>query len=229
MNKQKTSDTAAEGNLQPSVLKTRLESVFGTTLGTVSATAALVAIHHHYRKQRQPKAQLQDYLTGLGAQLNALPSKQLPLSQLIRLQYAYKQATSAYQNYPNDRVKTVDADYKQAMPDFSALHSTTMLARPVCWVSGVASMLQTVSLTAGEESANGFGVVGIDADRQIVWQTTMPERVHDIVVQPPIDGLNSSQADKASHRHVVVMGRRPSEGFWVLAHMSLSCIQMAKL
>jgi hypothetical protein len=61
---------------------------------------------------------------------------------------------------------------------------------------------------------NDFGVVGIDADRQIVWQTTMPERVHDIVVQPVADIKNVFIDSR--NRDVVVMGRRPSEKIWVL-------------
>ena len=84
--------------------------------------------------------------------------------------------------------------------------------------------LTATDLTDGQ-SDNDFGVVGLDADRQIVWQTTMPERVHDIVVQPSVDGVLDTdtqydmQYHKTNHqqrRDVVVMGRRPSERFWVL-------------
>ncbi|PNK61008.1 DUF1513 domain-containing protein [Psychrobacter sp. FDAARGOS_221] len=65
------------------------------------------------------------------------------------------------------------------------------------WVSGVAQ-LQT----------SEFAVVGINAQRDMVWQTPMPERVHDIVIQP--------QALQQSVQQVTVMGRRPSQHFWVL-------------
>ena len=181
-----------------STLKTALGVVSGTMLGTV----ALVGAHHRYRKQHEPDARLQDYLTGLNARLQTLPSLTLkqPQSQLTRLRYACSQATSAYLNYSDENLDDTN---------LAALHTTTMLARPVSWVSGVASMPQTTPLDNEENSC--FGVVGIDADRQIVWQTTMPERVHDIVVQP-----NASQSNDSENRDVVVMGRRPSEGFWVL-------------
>ncbi|HAR75961.1 MAG TPA: DUF1513 domain-containing protein, partial [Psychrobacter sp.] len=43
----------------------------------------------------------------------------------------------------------------------------------------------------------------------------MPERVHDIVVQPAFDSQNTF-VNHNQNRDVVVMGRRPSEKFWVL-------------
>jgi hypothetical protein len=89
-----------------------------------------------------------------------------------------------------------------------------MLARTVCWVSGVASMPKDISLT-NENNENDFGVVGIAADREIVWQTTMPERVHDIVVQP-VFRYEDNTVNNHLNRDVIVMGRRPSEKFWVL-------------
>lgn len=175
------------------------ETIFGTVLGT----AALVGIHHRYRKQQQPDARLQDYLYGLGVPLKVSLATPLP-----RLHYAYQQAKLAWQQHP----QTCSNNNDRSVADFSSVHTTTMLARPVCWVSGVTSMSKTaVSI---DDSHKGFGVVGIDADRQIVWQTTMPERVHDIVVQPT---AGSSETDsKTVSRDVVVMGRRPSENFWVL-------------
>lgn len=81
---------------------------------------------------------------------------------------------------------------------------TQNLITTVNWVSGVADL-----------KANEFAVVGIDRDRQICWQTPMPERVHDILIQPHSlthredNGLNKDT-------HVAVMGRRPSERFWIL-------------
>ena len=160
--------------------------VLKTSALTAFSTAALVGMHHRYRKQRQPTARLQDYVAGLGTTLKSL-SLQLS-SQFSSLASSQSVAT-----------------------DFSAMHTTTMLARPVCWVSGVASMPQAATLTSDEDLVDGYGVVGIDADRQIVWQTTMPERVHDIVVQPSI-----TDSSRPVTRDVVVMGRRPSEKFWVL-------------
>ncbi|MGO2125205.1 DUF1513 domain-containing protein [Psychrobacter sp.] len=208
-------------HLQKEVLKTSALTAF--------STAALVGVHHLYRKQRYPSARLQDYVVGVSTQLQALSSQltsQLLLlispqsaatQQLSRLQYAYHQTANvwhqAYQNYSSDMdfngYNPIDS--ADIAPNFSADHTTTMLGRPVCWVSGVASMPQSAALTSDEESVDGYGVVGIDADRQIVWQTTMPERVHDIVVQPSLADANSQAT-----RDVVVMGRRPSEKLWVL-------------
>ncbi|WP_201586506.1 DUF1513 domain-containing protein [Psychrobacter jeotgali] len=152
-----------------------LKRTVGTVLGTALGTAALVGIHHMYRKQRYPQARLLDYFVGFEAKLRSLQTS-LQTSKL----------------------------------------ASSPLISPVNWVSGVASMPQPSLLnsqSAGDE--NGFGVVGIDAHRQLVWQTTMPERVHDIVVQPMVNNKDNID-DKMPNRHVVVMGRRPSERFWVL-------------
>ena len=175
-----------------------------TLSATVTATAAIVGVHHYYRKQRQPEARLQDYVIGISAKMHS--SAPLP-----RLQYAYQQAKLAYQNYPDNSAQAVIIEDKANA--LAERHTTTMLPRPVCWVSGVAAMPKSVSLANSKNTHNDndhdFGVVGIDADRQLVWQTTMPERVHDIVVQPMATKNTQS-------RDVVVMGRRPSNGFWVL-------------
>ena len=183
-----------------------------TALGTVMGTAALVGIHHRYRKQRHPHASLQDYVIGIRSQLHVLPSISKP--QLIRFSSACQQATSAWhQAY---RLPTNDGHHSDilATTDFSAAHTTTILTRPICWVSGVSSMPKNRSLIT-QNDENDFGVVGIAADRDIVWQTTMPERVHDIVVQPVFSDQDSTM-NNHSNRDVVVMGRRPSEKFWVL-------------
>ena len=98
----------------------------------------------------------------------------------------------------------VAADTKPFMPEVS-------------WVSGVADLTN-----------NEFAVVGIDSQRQICWQTAMPERVHDILIQPDQESSNASAAhDNRTDLHnriarnnsidVAVMGRRPSEWFWILA------------
>lgn len=189
-------------------------SITSTMLGSLLGTAALVGMHHHYRKQRQLDARLHDYLTGISAQLRSLQSLSVP--KLTRLQYATSAWQQAYKNYPN--ASNTAAESNKVTTDFAAIHTTTMLARPVCWVSGVASMPKNISLINDDnnDNENGFGVVGIDANRQIVWQTTMPERVHDIVVQPLANNVDNRQNYEANRRDVVVMGRRPSEYFWVL-------------
>ena len=188
-----------------------------TTLSAIMGTAALVGIHHRYRKQRHPDASLQDYVVGMRSQLQSLTATSK--RELVQFRHACQQATTAWQQayrLPIDDLKNAN---NNSLADFSAAHTTTVLPRPVCWVSGVASMPKSVVLANGNSDAshneNDFGVVGIDADRQLVWQTTMPERVHDIVVQPIFDAQNSS-AKNNQHRDVVVMGRRPSAKFWVL-------------
>ncbi|WP_372815167.1 DUF1513 domain-containing protein [Psychrobacter sp.] len=177
-----------------------------TMLSTIMGTVAFVGIHHRYRKQRQPDARLQDYVVGIRSQLQSLTST--PTPQLARFSYACQQAATAWQHACYLSLDDRNNTNHHSVADFSAAHTTTVLTRPICWVSGVASMPKNSVLANDEQRAdNDFGVVGIDADRQIVWQTTMPERVHDIVVQLVADIKN---------RDVVVMGRRPSEKFWVL-------------
>lgn len=198
-----------------------------TLFGSAFGTATLIGLHHHYRKRHQPEARLQDYVTGVRSQLQVLQAS--PKPQLARFRYAYQQASAAWQQAYHDPIENKNDYSKNTAADFTAMHSTTILARSVCWVSGVASMPKDISLTNDHDSndENGFGVVGIDTDRQIVWQTTMPERVHDIVVQPiattkdpiaknSIVKTNNALNNTNGYRHVVVMGRRPSESFWVL-------------
>lgn len=184
--------------------------LLGTMSATITATAALVGIHHYYRKKQQPQARLYDYLTGVNAQLGSLSTATLP-----RLQHTYQQAKHAYLHYDEKSFEGDVAATTATSSNLAALHTTTILPRLVCWVSGVAAMPKEIPTHSDyiDQSAdqNDFGVVGIDADRQLVWQTTMPERVHDIVVQPIDNNSKSVQS-----RHVVVMGRRPSARFWVL-------------
>ncbi|MBS9779692.1 MAG: DUF1513 domain-containing protein [Moraxellaceae bacterium] len=83
----------------------------------------------------------------------------------------------------------------------------------VQWVSGVAN------INNGE--SDEFSVIGIDSNRQIVWQTPISERVHDIVVQPIFNhpltpSLIKEGGLMARSRHVAVIGRRPSENFWIM-------------
>ena len=217
------SSTPADKHSNHELLVASALTLFGSAFGT----ATLIGLHHHYRKRHQPEARLQDYVTGVRSQLQVLQAS--PKPQLARFRYAYQQASAAWQQAYHDPIENKNDHSKNTAADFTAMHSTTMLARSVCWVSGVASMPKDISLTNDHDSndENGFGVVGIDADRQIVWQTTMPERVHDIVVQPiattknpiaknSIVKTNNTLNNNNGYRHVVVMGRRPSESFWVL-------------
>ncbi|MGM8900655.1 DUF1513 domain-containing protein, partial [Psychrobacter sp. 1Y4] len=174
-----------------------------TSMLTAVGTAALVGIHHRYRKQQHPDASLQDYVAGMRAQLQALQSRAGSTPNLRRFRYACQQAAVTWHQAYNNVID----DNKSDILDLTTMHTTTMLARPVRWVSGVASMPKDqASLNQNEHD---FGVVGIDADRQIVWQTTMPERVHDIVVQPvPVNvpDAQSQHSDAEQRRDVVVMG-----------------------
>ncbi|MGP9688340.1 DUF1513 domain-containing protein [Psychrobacter sp. AOP22-C1-C5] len=230
--KAKTVSSLTKNSYQSSDLKdgrvnrTLGQELLATSALTVMGTAALVGIHHRYRKQRQPDARLQDYVTSARAQLHPLLSAhELPL---MRLRYACQQGAAAWREAYRTYL-TEDKGYDSNATDSSALHTTTMLARPVCWVSGVASIPKNIALIKNDNdnaSVSDFGVVGIDADRQIVWQTTMPERVHDIVVRPVADAQHEPNYDNNNQnrnnqsnnqsRDVVVMGRRPSEKFWVL-------------
>jgi len=219
---------ASESNSKPvkskSIERRLDQELLVTSVWTVMGTVALVGLHHRYRKQRQPTASLQDYVTSARVQWQSLPSISQPA--LMRFCYACQQAAAAWQQaYHINATKDNECGNStiNSTTDFSAIHTTTMLARPVCWVSGVASMPKDIAPVKDKDdttNANDFGVVGIDADRQIVWQTTMPERVHDIVVQPMTEDQNDCDYNSNNHnnqnRDVVVMGRRPSEKFWVL-------------
>ena len=189
-----------------------------TMLSTVIGTVLLVGIHHRYRKQHHPDASVRDYVVGMRSQLQSLSSS--PKRELVQFRHACQQATFAWQQAYHLPIEGKQNTNHNSLADFSALHTTTVLTRAVCWVSGVASMPKDISLL-DVNNENDFGVVGIAADRQLVWQTTMPERVHDIVVQPVLDRESnfSNHNQNSNHnrnRDVVVMGRRPSEKFWVL-------------
>ena len=206
--------------------KSSLVSSAVTILGTLSTTTAIVGVHHYYRKQQQPEARLVDYLTGLKAQLRSIPVLSTTATLFkSRIHNSYHQAKQARQQSAPDHESLQKFTQANTAPDFSAWHTTVLVLRPVCWISGVSSMpnpsMPVPSMPVPIDSAMSthmasdercFGVVGIDADRQIVWQTTMPERVHDIVIQPKLDASLAT----VKVCHVVVMGRRPSERFWVL-------------
>ncbi|WP_201605771.1 DUF1513 domain-containing protein [Psychrobacter immobilis] len=186
--------------------------ILTTSVLTAVGTAALVGIHHRYRKQQHPDASLQDYVEGIRTQLQVLRAAPVSTPKLSRLRYACEQAAATWK-----QAYHAAGDDKIDVPNYAAVHTTTMLARPVSWVSGVASLPKDQNSSSQNEP--DFGVVGIDADRQIVWQTTMPERVHDIVVQPLPVNVSEAQTQHNNveqRRDVVVMGRRPSERFWVL-------------
>jgi len=165
--------------------KSFARELLNLTLLSLSGTTGLVGAHHYYRKRSNPNAKISDYVSGAFGVINSA----------IKPTIAFNNQTAKKVAAPNP-----------ANED----HVTTWLPRPVAWVSGVAAMPKSVMLD--DNDAQDFGVVGIDNQRQLVWQTTMPERVHDIVVQPK-PTLNQGDATK---RHVVVMGRRPSACFWVL-------------
>ncbi|MEN6669352.1 DUF1513 domain-containing protein [Psychrobacter sp. B38] len=232
--------TAHESNLTSGRgVKTLTHELLVTSVWTAMGTAALVSIHHCYRKQRQHDASVQDYVTGIRSQLPPMASASK--RRLTRFQYACRQATTAWQRaYDTDSLAdngngSDNSVVNNDVIGVSAIQSIIIAPRPVCWVSGVAAMPKNNAMPQAknakkakdDNSVNEFGVVGIDADRQIVWQATMPERVHDIVVQPTniqkeyshnkhSPNKYSHNNDKTQSRDIVVMGRRPSEKFWVL-------------
>ncbi len=136
-NNKEYQDIALRNKMSNDVPSNVPHTLLATLSATVTATAALVSIHHYFRKKQQPKARLQDYIVGINAQLHSLPSAPLP-----RLRYAYQQAKLAYQNYPESSIHedsfhaAVNQGEASAITDF---HTTTILPRPVCWVSGVAA------------------------------------------------------------------------------------------
>lgn len=64
------------------------------------------------------------------------------------------------------------------------------------FISGVATLYQNKQGVFED----GFGVVGLNDAYQIIWQTHLPTRLHDMIIG----------------KHIIAMGRRPSETFWVL-------------
>ena len=169
-----------------------------STLGTT----ALVTLHHCYRSQTTKTARLSDYPAGLKSELLRLSQAgQIGVQAFIR---AYQDSGFALTPMSQDLAKADDLK--------TSRHSDVAVGT-VKWVSGVAAL--------GE---GGYGVVGIDSKRQIVWQSPMTERVHDIVVQPAADDTNTKigaiTGAATKVREVVVMGRRPSERFWVLDTIS---------
>ena len=66
-----------------------------TLLCAAMGTAALVGIHHRFRKQQQPDASLWDYLAGMGAQLQLI--NLTPKRELVQFRHACQQAAVAWQ------------------------------------------------------------------------------------------------------------------------------------
>ena len=123
----------------------------------IMGTVAFVGIHHRYRKQRQPDARLQDYVVGIRSQLQSLTSTRTP--QLARFSYACQQAATAWQHAYHLSLDDRQNTNYHSVADISALHTTTVLTRPICWVSGVASMPKNSALANDEQRA----------DNDLVW------------------------------------------------------------
>lgn len=173
---------------------------------TAMATATAIGVHHLWRKSKYPNAKLSDYIFGTTEQLQRVQKANKIVWQTWQQVYLGKEpdTVNAANVTPSTRAHKVKA-------------TQAAVALPVTWVSGVADM----SKGQGGE-LDDFSVVGIDKNRSIVWHTTLPERVHDIVVQPPPpppnDPLNMgrNQSIQNRKRDVAVMGRRPSEHFWIM-------------
>lgn len=179
-------------SLVQKIVQQTAKTLAWSTLGT----AAIVALHHRYRMQSTDAARLADYPAGLK-------------SELLRLARAGQIGTQAFiKAYQDSEFALAPVSQDLAKADYSETNrSSEATVATVQWVSGVAALVE-----------GGYGVVGVDSERQIVWQTPMSERVHDIVVQPAAHGINviTDATTATKVREVVVMGRRPSERFWVL-------------
>ncbi|WP_370587201.1 hypothetical protein [Psychrobacter sp. JCM 18900] len=95
-----------------------------TSVLTAVGTAALVGIHHRYRKQQHPDASLQDYVDGICTQLQVLRAAHDLTPKLLRLRYACEQAAATWK-----QAYHAVGDDKSNTPDFATVHTTTMLAR----------------------------------------------------------------------------------------------------
>lgn len=176
-----------------SVVQKTVQQTAKTLAWSTLGTAAIVALHHRYRRQSTNAARLADYPAGLKSELLKLSrAGQIGTQAFIK---AYQDSDFVLETASQDLAK---ADYLEVGRQSEAAVNT------VKWVSGVAALVE-----------GGYGVVGVDSERQIVWQTPISERVHDIVVQPTAHSVNAITT-ATKRREVVVMGRRPSERFWVL-------------
>jgi len=187
-----------------SVVQKPVQQTAKTLAWSTLGTAAIVALHHRYRSQSIKSSRLVDYPAGLK-------------SELLRLARAGQIGTQAFiKAYQDSEFALAPVSQDLAKADYSENNRSSEAAvATVQWVSGVAALVE-----------GGYGVVGVDSERQIVWQTPMSERVHDIVVQPAAHGIitkigattytRTDATTATKEREVVVMGRRPSERFWVL-------------
>ncbi len=74
------------------IAKSTSHELLATSVLTVMGTAALVGIHHRYRKQQHPDASLQDYVTGIRAHFYKGQAANGVTPQLTRFRYACRQA-----------------------------------------------------------------------------------------------------------------------------------------
>ncbi|WP_131667836.1 DUF1513 domain-containing protein [Psychrobacter pygoscelis] len=173
-----------------------------TLAWSLLGTTTLVAAHHQYRRQSQKDAKLMDYAIGVRGELVALTQACQAGLQAFKQSYAAPATNSS-----PEAIKSCSAAVSCPFDGQASLTSAAQTGNSlssVSWVSGVAALVD-----------GGYGVVGLDHERNIVWQAPMSERVHDIVVQPSIAPTVTIN-EGTPHREVVVMGRRPSEHFWVL-------------
>lgn len=174
-------------------ITSKKRQIIKETVGlTVKITVASVTVHHFLRKQKYPEARLLDYFEGLSQQVG-------------RIYHANTNAYIAWCRIYKNSLK--DQSFSQYDQIFKPSKSFTQVE----WVSGVANI--------GKGEGSKFSVVGIDINRQIIWQTALPERVHDIVVQPK---------SNYQTRNIAVIGRRPSEFFWILDVNSGDIIRTVK-
>ncbi len=212
------------------------------TLGlSVIGTTVAVGCHHLWRKRSNSNAKLSDYLMGTAQQWQRIEQSN---QQAWRAwQQTYYQKTN-FQQTDFQKNAFQQTDFEQTnvqQTSHQANHQNSHNNKEnklnhVQWVSGVANK-NNGSIKNGKTGSTGefddFSVVGIDKHRQIVWQTDVPERVHDIVVQPSLEKHSqaqtqvqtknqsnnnppSPQPSQENKRHVAVMGRRPSEYFWIM-------------
>ncbi|WP_296403812.1 DUF1513 domain-containing protein [Psychrobacter sp.] len=176
------------------------------TLGlSALGTAALVGAHHLGRKQYDANAQLSDYGHGFTQALACVISRARFITKarvITRLNPKDTTIADGHKSVKNhisaNRHITAESDIT------TDSHKINSELSEISWVSGAADL-----------NSNEFAVVGIDAKREIQWQTPLPERVHDILIQPKCITHGKDKIHNANI-HVAVMGRRPSEWFWVL-------------
>lgn len=186
-----------------------VQFVLLSTLGT----AAIVSVHHQWRRRHNPEAQWQDYFIGMATKLSSLhetvTKRHFENNQIKGNQIKASQ--------PDNQCQPARSSQAQPPDTKDTDLSAAQAAHAVSWVSAVATSShdnhrnpsKSANHTQGQPQ-DGYGVVGIHADGHCIWHTPLPERLHDIVVQPQY------QLQSQSNRDLAVMGRRPSECFWIL-------------